>query len=315
MPQTAAELDEAYATALRRYLDEDNEDSLVAAYELGRSALDLGLGPLDMIMAHQRTLESLLDPVAEYGISAERAAQMSGRFLTESFSAFEMFHRARRETGLALRRMNEIMEQEAKRIAHSLHDQAGQLLATIYLELHELARTTSDEGRERISRISEHLDEVHDQLRTLSHELRPMVLDQFGLVPALRYLADGMSKRTGLMIDVEGELHEQLDDLAEIAIYRGTQEALNNAGKYSEATRVRIVVRESDEEVICTVEDDGVGFDPGKPDGSSVEGIGLVCVRERLRSLDGKMEIQSAPGHGTTINMCVPGPDHRREEQ
>lgn len=315
MPQTPAELDEAYATALRRYLEEDNEDSLVAAYELGRSALDLGLGPLDMIMAHQRTLESLLDPSADYGISTERAVQMGGKFLTESFSAFEMFHRAGRETDLALRRMNEIMEKEAKRIAHSLHDQAGQLLATIYLELHELTQVTTEAGRERISRISEHLDHVHDQLRTLSHELRPMVLDQLGLVPALCYLANGMSKRTGLQIDVEGDLHEQLDDLLEIAIYRGVQEALNNAGKYSGATHVRVLVREASNEVICTVEDDGIGFDPDKTDGDSAEGIGLVCIRERLRGLDGQMEIQSAPGHGTTICLRVPGSDHRRKEQ
>lgn len=306
MPQSLAELEEAYGAALRCYLAEDNEDSLLAAYELGRSALDLGLGPLDMIMAHQRALESVLVPATGPGISMERAVRMGGSFLAESFSAFEMFHRAGREAGMALRRMNEIMEQEAKRIAHSLHDQAAQLLATVHLELHELARVTSDEGRERISRISEHIDDLHDQLRTLSHELRPMILDQLGLVPALRYLAKGISGRTGLTIDVEGELTGTLDDLVEIAIYRGTQEALNNAGKYSEAAHVRIAVHESGDEVICTIEDDGIGFDPERIDGGGTEGIGLVCVRERLRGLDGKMDVQSAPGHGTTVCLRVP---------
>lgn len=315
MLQTSTELNEAYAAALGRYLEEESEDSLLAAYELSRSTLNLGLGPLDMIMAHQWALKSLLNSTADYVISTEHALQMSGKFLIESFSAFEMSHRAGRETGMALRRMNEIMEQEAKRIAHSLHDQAGQLLATVHLELYELARDTSDQDRERISRVSELIDEVYDQLRTLSHDLRPMVLDQLGLGPALRHLANGMSKRTGLRIEVEGELHEQLDDLLEIAIYRGVQEALNNAGKYSGATCVRIVLRESDNEVICTVEDDGNGFDVDKIDGVDVDGIGLVCVRERLRGLDGKMQLQSAPGHGTTISMHVPGPDHGRKTQ
>lgn len=306
MAQTAAEIEEAYATALRRYLVEHNEDSLLAAYEIGRGALDLGLGPLDMIMAHQRALESILVPASDSGISMERAVRMGGNFLAESFSAFEMFHRAGREAGMALRRMNEIMEQEAKRIAHSLHDQAGQLLATVHLELHELARVTSDEGRERISRISEHIDDVHDQLRTLSHELRPMILDQLGLVPALRYLASGISKRTTLMVDVEGEVEHRLDELAEIAIYRGAQEALNNAGKYSGAARVQIAVHETQEEVVCTIRDDGAGFDVDEV-GSSKDGIGLVCVRERLRGLDGRMDIESAPGHGTTVRLRVPG--------
>lgn len=306
MSQATRNLDDAYRETLRRYLAEDNEDSLLAAYELGRRGLDMGLGPLDMAMAHQRALESLIQSPATTGATMGRALRMSGHFLTESLSAFEMFHRAGRETRMALRRMNEIMEKEAKRIAHSLHDQAGQLLATVHLELHELARATSSDGLERISRISEHIDALHDQLRTLSHELRPMVLDQLGLVSALHYLAKGVTSRTGLAVQVEGELTERLDELCEIAIYRGAQEALNNAAKYSRADQVWVLAQETEDGVVCTIRDDGVGFEPDQDAGDGTEGIGLVCVRERLRGLDGEVDVQSAPGQGTEVCLRVP---------
>ncbi len=200
-----------------------------------------------------------------------------------------------------------VKEEEAKRIAHGLHDEAGQLLASVHMALEEMAAELPSSARAHVEKIGNHLDRIEDQLRRLSHELRPTILDDLGLQPALDFLAQGVSTRTGTPVTVEGSTGGRLSPVIETAIYRIVQEALANATKHAQPTSIRIQLTREADTIRCAVRDDGVGFDVaavfarrGKP------GLGLLGIRERLYALGGKLSIKSAPGWGTEYLITIP---------
>ena len=301
-----SELEREYRAALQEYLLQGEEGSLHKGYELGRMALALGKGVLDMIALHDRASVDLLfqssapaDPLV--------GLKKSNEFFAEVMSAFEMAHRAFGEANTALHHLNETMENEAKRIAHSLHDESGQLLAAIHIKLDEIARELPTQLRERIQEVRQVLDRIELDLRRISHELRPTILDDFGLPPAVEFLSEGIMRRTGLKISVESEAITRLPVAIETAIYRIVQEALNNVAKHSRAQRVFIRLSRQPNVVYCFVRDDGVGFDPKaislKAEG---RGLGLLGIRERLNAVGGSVQINSAPGRGTELEISVP---------
>jgi two-component system sensor histidine kinase UhpB len=199
-------------------------------------------------------------------------------------------------------------EEEAKRIAHQLHDEAGQVTASIHLALAEIARGLPPSGRERLRQVAAYLDDIEERLRSLSHELRPTILDDLGLVPALEFLAEGISARTGIPIHVEGSTQGRLDPVVETTIYRIVQEALANIGRHSRAGRGAIAVKREGRLLHCVIRDDGVGFDTSLllPRDGRGPGLGLLGVRERIDALGGRMRIRSAPGVGTELSVAVP---------
>jgi PAS domain S-box-containing protein len=200
-------------------------------------------------------------------------------------------------------------EEEAKRIAHQLHDEAGQITASIHLALAEIGRELPEPGRERLQQVTTYLDEIEDRLRRLSHELRPTILDDLGLRPALEFLAEGFSARTGISIRVEGETDGRVDPLVETAIYRVVQEALTNIARHSSAGAASIRLRHAHERLRCTIRDDGVGFAANRlRRGGGSRGLGLLGVRERLDALGGRVRIRSTPGAGTELSVVVPLP-------
>jgi signal transduction histidine kinase len=301
------DLAEMYRQALKEYLAGGGETPLHQAYELGRQALDSGTGLLGLVSIHQEVTTALL---REANGDALRQFRDAHHFLLESMAPFEMMQAGNRESNAALRRLNAILEEEAKRIAHILHDEAAQLLASVYLELAEILREVPPTPvRTHVERITSHLDQVREQLRRLSHELRPPILDQLGLMPALQFLADGFRKRTGLQVTIENVVvHEgRLPQLIETALYRAVQEALNNVTRHARAHNVRIRVWTEDRRVYCTVIDDGVGFSPSPVDMDAVpHGLGLLGIQERIASLHGSFKVNSAPGAGTELRIGIP---------
>ncbi len=206
-----------------------------------------------------------------------------------------------------LRRLNDRLEEEARRIAHALHDDAGQLLTSVHLVLEDISRGLSPRARERLKRVRGPLDEVEKHLRRLSHELRPTILDDLGLLPALQFLAQGVAARAGVTITVDGPGRPRLPSPVETALYRVVQEALRNSTRHASATRVDIRFAIAPGEASCTVKDDGRGFDPDavlrrKGD----RGLGLLGMRERLSALGGRLAIDSAPGRGTDLRIHIP---------
>lgn len=307
MQQTAIrELEGLYAVALREYLADGGEAALQRAYELGRRAIRDGVGVLDLVALHQEALQAALKEYPTPG-SCLSAVSASGRFLAESLSTFEMAHRGFQEAVATLRRLNEKLEEEARRIAHALHDDAGQLLASFHLVLDEVSAGLPARVRDRLKRVRGPVDEIEQQLRRLSHELRPTILDDLGLLPALEFLAQGVAARAGIPIRVEGPRRRRLPPAIETALYRVVQEALRNATKHAFATGVDIRLEIDPEAARCTVKDDGRGFDlQAVLNRRGERGLGLIGMRERLSALGGQLTIDSAPGRGTDLRIIIP---------
>jgi signal transduction histidine kinase len=211
-----------------------------------------------------------------------------------------------RQTERAPRRLHELLEEEARRIAHALHDEAGQLLASVYLALAELAGDLPAPARKRLEQISVLLDHVGEQLRCLSHELRPAVLDDFGLVAALESLVQGVSKRTGLVITIDAALEDRLPLAVETALYRILQEVLSNVGRHAWASQVKIHLQRAPGMIICSVRDNGIGMDVSAVPQRGQGGLGLIGIRERLAALGGRLSITSRQGEGTDLGITIP---------
>ncbi|MBI3989573.1 MAG: GAF domain-containing protein [candidate division NC10 bacterium] len=204
-------------------------------------------------------------------------------------------------------RIQKAKEEEAKRIAHVLHDEAGQLLASIHIALEQAASSLPPPVRERLQEVRGLLDQVESHLRHLSHELRPTILDDLGLFPALQFLAQGISTRTELAITVKGSTGGRLSSAIETAFYRIVQEALTNVTKHAKATRVRIQLEREDTRVHCSIQDDGIGFDvPAVLARRGDRGLGLIGIHERINALGGTLHLTSAPGRGTELRVTIP---------
>src|SRR5207248_4005216 len=142
-------------------------------------------------------------------------------------------------------------EGQAKRIAHALHDEAGQLLSSIYLTLAELERGPAASNQPCLHRLHGLLDQFHRELRRLSHELRPKILDDLGVLAAIETYAKGLSIRTGLEIRVAGRAR-RLPRAIETALYRIVQESLNNAAKHAQAKAARVELRVDTRQARCS---------------------------------------------------------------
>src|SRR5207244_352394 len=197
--------------------EDAGEAALARGYELGREAAVEGLGVLEMAALHHEALRASVLPLAAFEARA-KAAEAAQAFVMESLSPFEMTHRVARDANAALRRLNERLEEEAKRIAHTLHDEAAQLLASVHVALDGMARDLPPSARSRLEEMRDLLDRIEGELRRLSHELRPTMLDDLGLVPALQLLAQGVAKRTGLSVAVSGSPHGRLPPAVERAV-------------------------------------------------------------------------------------------------
>ncbi|HXB68744.1 MAG TPA: sensor histidine kinase [Candidatus Acidoferrales bacterium] len=204
--------------------------------------------------------------------------------------------------GAALIHVNDLMEMEVRRIAHALHDEAGQTLTLVHLKLAEIERLTSSQGTPGFGEVRQLLDRIEEQLGQLSHELRPVILDELGLVPALESLADNFGKRTGLDIAVIATTRGRFPTALETALYRIVQETLINANRHARARHITVQIRVEAGMVHCSVSDDGAGFDCESAKG----GLGLLGIRERLVHLGGRLTINSRIGEGTRIAVAIP---------
>jgi PAS domain S-box-containing protein len=213
----------------------------------------------------------------------------------------------RRNAEFVLRHLNRHLEDKAKRIAHALHDEAGQLLASVYLRVAEISGELPPLGRRRMEELRTLLDQVDDQLRRLAYELRPTILDDLGLVPACQFLAEGVSRRARVRIFIKGSTGGRLAPDVETALYRVAQEALANAGKHAQARKATVEFERAGRLLKGSIRDDGVGFDVnGVLSRVGNQGFGLMGMRERVVALGGRFAVKSKPGSGTSIEFEVP---------
>jgi signal transduction histidine kinase len=295
-----------YARALSEYAMRGGEGTLRKAYELGREAAVAGKSLLEIASFHHRALAAIFKKAIRNG-SSDRLLAASAEFLAEAISPYEMAHRGFRDSVRALQKLNQTLEEEIKRIAHGVHDEAGQLLIAVHFALAEFAQSLPKEQREPLARIEELLNQAENQLRRYSHELRPTMLDDLGWIPAIRFLAEATSKRSGLPIQVKVSTEERPPGAVEIALYRIVQEALTNIHKHAQASRALIRVHREGTALCCSVEDDGKGFDVlAAGSDSQRHGLGLVGMHERMTAIGGSLKIDSSPGRGTAVHMRVP---------
>ncbi len=197
-------------------------------------------------------------------------------------------------------------EAERKKLSRELHDHVGQMLTALRLELGRLERVgVQERGRvsAAVSACKHLIDEIFKTVRDLSMGLRPSMLDDFGLKPALEWHVRDFITRSGIPVDlnVDGAL-EVLPDQHRTCVYRIVQEALTNCARHAGARRVAVNVSARDGGLDLSVRDDGVGFDPT----SRQEGLGLRGMEERVRELGGSMALSTEPGGGTSILIHLP---------
>ncbi|MHB8643849.1 MAG: GAF domain-containing sensor histidine kinase [Gaiellaceae bacterium] len=225
-------------------------------------------------------------------------------FAVRASAAVELSERVQRES---LRRVVGAQELERERLARELHDETGQALTSILLGLKTLEDAASDAERiASAAQLRELVVSTLQDVRRLAVELRPKALDDFGLLAAVERLAQTFTDNLGIATDVEASLgSERLPHETETALYRIVQEALTNVVKHARASRVSISLVRKSHSVSAVIEDDGVGFG-GEDNGASGMGLGLVGMRERVGLLDGRLEVESRAGQGTTIVAEVP---------
>ncbi len=224
---------------------------------------------------------------------------------------YEQVQAAKTELQQLSSRLMDVQEQERLRLSRELHDEIGQMVATFRLELSRAQSLPDDrvhEIRERITSARDLAGKTVQAVRDICLLLRPTMLDDLGLAPALQWHAEDFSRRTAITCDFrEKGLSDALPDAVKTCVYRVLQESLHNCEKHAGATRVRVEVGQSADGVVLEIEDNGCGFE------SEVKGVsvkparfGILGMRERAAKLGGSLDVRSEPGKGTTVRLCVP---------
>jgi PAS domain S-box-containing protein len=207
-------------------------------------------------------------------------------------------------------------EEERRRISRDLHDDINQRLALLAIEMGKLESgppTTTEATRRAFQTMTQRLAAISDDVRRMAYQYHPSILDDLGLAAALRQLTEEFSARTGVRtVVVQEEFPEPLPRDIASCLYRIAQESLANVTKHARATRVEVELTCDGRDVTLSIHDTGVGFDLEQA--RAHPGLGLVNMRERVRSVQGRLEIRSRPGHGTYIAALIPLPGARYEE-
>jgi two-component system sensor histidine kinase UhpB len=236
--------------------------------------------------------------------------------ITERKQADEALREAADRLQQLSRRLLEVQEEERRHLARELHDEFGQLLATVTLLLHAARTVAGEAAQARLEECATLLRRAGEEVRSLALELRPTMLETVGLEETLRWLAQQHQQRTGIVTQVLGHVHDVSGDVA-ITCFRVVQEALTNVVRHAQAQRVWIELSQSDSLVELFVRDDGIGFDVARTvDRAARRGhLGLLGMRERVQILGGTVDVYSEPGQGTRLRISLPYVEGRATER
>ncbi len=208
-------------------------------------------------------------------------------------------------------------EEERRRISRELHDQVGHALTGININLAILGRDGAIAGsaalKKRVGDTAELLGEATARVHNFARELRPAMLEELGLIPALRSYTKEYAERTGLLVQFRaGDDVEQLSAEEKTALFRVAQESLTNVAKHARASRVDVTLRSTRRGVNLYIKDDGRGCQANKPRAGRKKRLGLLGMQERMRMVNGRFTFKSAPGRGTTVGVRIPLKDGMR---
>jgi len=205
-----------------------------------------------------------------------------------------------------------VQEGERKKIAQELHDEVGQMLQLMKMNLDRIKKSLSSKPQE-LARVEDWLLDTKklladtiDEIRILTSELRPSMLDDFGLIPTLRWFVKNYTRRSDIKVSLKAKDRRlRFPPNIEVTLYRVTQEALTNVAKHAQATEASVLVSQKNFTALLSVRDNGVGFDAERAL-SHPTGMGLLNIKERVNLLGGSFEIISHPRKGTRINVTIP---------
>lgn len=223
----------------------------------------------------------------------------------------EQSHRMQQQLRHLSHRILHVQEEERKRISRELHDEITQTLVGISVHLETLAQGATinpKELKKKITQTQRLVEKSVDIAHQFARRLRPTMLDDLGLIPALRSLMKNFMKETGIRVSLSAfEEVEKLSTAKRTVLYRVAQEALNNVARHAQATKVEVSIQRLPKALLMQIKDNGQSFDveralqPGKN-----KRLGLIGMRERLEMVNGQFAIESAPGKGTTIQAQIP---------
>lgn len=261
-----------------------------------------------------REVQSFIEPERAPDGAIQGAA---GAFLdvTEFKNAEARARESERQLRALAARLQKIREEERTRISREIHDELGQLLTALKMDLtlfgRDIAADASDsEGGRKAAEVASMVrlvDSTLQSVRRIARQLRPEVLDMLGLVPAIEWQAGELQTRTGLICRVHAPAGmPELDSERSTALFRIVQEALTNVARHAGATSVEISLEHAGEELRLSVQDDGKGFESGQAD---VPSLGVLGMRERSAGIGAILEIESRAESGTTITVRIPLPE------
>jgi signal transduction histidine kinase len=228
------------------------------------------------------------------------------RLERESGLRYAEIAKAREELKELSARLVEAQENERRAISRELHDEVGQSLSALLVELGNLSAALAAGGgrelRSHVDVIKKLAENSVHVVRNMALLLRPSMLDDLGLVPALQWQAREVSKRSGMRVDVAADhVSDDLPEEHKTCVYRVVQEALNNCARHARAHLVRVTVHQEQTKLLLTIQDDGQGFE--SPSG---RGLGLLGMEERVTHLGGNFQVDSKHGHGTLLSIELP---------
>jgi len=240
---------------------------------------------------------------------AEEALRESEEHYRELFNEATVMQEKLRELSS---KVLHAQEEERKRISRELHDEVGQALTAISVNLQLLKQKAAKAGQGLDATVEETqslLEQTMHNVHRFSYELRPAMLDDLGLIIALRWYIKAFAKRTSIKLNFRADADvELLEGEPKTVIYRVVQESLTNVYKYADALRVQVIIKRMDDTIRLTVRDNGKGFRPDQLVLSSKDhsGMGLMGMQERLRLVNGQFSVESQEGKGTTIRATIP---------
>lgn len=283
-------------------------------------ALILAVGLSVMLIVNALLLRWALAPLSRLRALMERVdllrpgarlpASQMGEFaeLVDTFN--DMLDRLEAERRVSTGRVLRAQEAERQRIARELHDEVGQTLTAVLLQLKRVAGHTAEPGRETLLEAQETVRAGLDDVRRLVHQLRPGVLQDLGLAAALGALATDFAEHARVRLDrrVDADLPSLAED-AELALYRVAQESLTNIARHADAAHVELTLRRTDRGVLLQVADDGRGIDGAEPEVGGIRGM-----RERALLVGADFGVDRRPDGGTVVHFEVPTPRQDRKK-
>lgn len=212
--------------------------------------------------------------------------------------------RVEEELKRAMKQVIDIQEEERRRFSRELHDGIGQSLFSLLIGMDRVIAEPSAAAAagQELQHLRQEISHMIEDVRTLAWELRPSVLDDLGVVPAIRTYVDNYAQHYGIRVALECNLRSRLDVAVETVIYRVIQEALTNIARYAGVSEAAVSICDSGQAVEVRIQDNGDGFVRDR----NAKGVGLFSMEERARGIGAQLEIESLEGKGTTVSLIIP---------